>query len=128
MSSGRLTLQTMKLDYLKDVEKLELWSDSSDPTVAGMKQHFLNAELFSAHRSSLFSLLSDAQRKLMAGTATPYYYLKTTNSLYRMHVEQCFFWFFNHCFGGASYWYLIWDDEESLAALDRFIAYKAQQE
>ena len=100
--------------YMQDIEQLAVWSDNNEQAI----DHFLNAQLFSRHSNSLFSLIGGEHH----GITTPSYYLKTNVSFYRMHYEQAYFPFFNYCFLGESVWYFILDNQR--AKCNQFVVKK----
>lgn len=101
-------------DYMQDIEGLRVWNADDEAAVP----HFLNAQLFSSHSSSLFTLIE----KDLEGITMPSFYNKINVSFYRMHYEQCYFSFLNYCFQGASVWYFVMDSDGEL--LNRFVVKK----
>ena len=102
-------------DYAKDIENVLAWYsiEREDGTLEPV--HFLYADKWCRHRSSLFSLLEDQH----TGITLPSYYLKTTLSIFRLHDEQCKFPFFNYCFSGSSVWYFVMEADRD--KLDKYI-------
>ena len=89
---------------MKDVEDMPLWSLQGERDIL----HFLNAQRFHKTSSSLFSL-PPPERQQHQGITVPSQYLKSSESFYRVHREQCYFGFFNHCLRGASVCYFVMD-------------------
>jgi hypothetical protein len=98
-------------------------------------QHDLNTLLFGRycsqgkeHRASLFSLLPlkmalppswsgvDRDQRywcsgLFDGLETAFSYISFPGNFFHMHVEQCFFPFYNYCYQGCKIWYWIQADD-----------------
>jgi hypothetical protein len=99
--------------YLNNIS-LDLWGMALG-TSKRPSHHYLNTNLFANHKRSLLSLIPDR----FAGVTDAYCYLKTINSVFRIHIEPMFFDSYNYCWQGGSIWWFV--KEEDLKALQAFV-------